>query len=311
MSVRVDVMHLTLPANRRMIYDLADIGVPEVPLIGAYRGMRAESALPAHTHGNCLEIHLLKTGCQVFSLGRQLFTVRGGECFVTQPGEPHGTGTLPLRRGTVYWMQVALPSRSRAFCGLVGEDADVLLRGLRRLTARHFAVRPEAVSLFEELVVRLQSPAAPLRRPAIMTRLGLWLLTVVESAQTSAQLVPTADIRAALELMGRDAEAATTVETTAKRLGFSKVSFFRRFKEQTGLSPHDYLMDRRIERAALRLHESAQDITDLAYELGFSSSQYFSTVFSRYMGMSPSDYRRHKPEPVRSFDPRERVKLTG
>lgn len=303
-------MSLNLPANRRIIHDLADIGVREVPLLGAYRGVRAEGALPPHTHGGCLEIHLIKTGCQVFSLGRRLHTVRGGECFVTQPGEAHGTGVHPLRRGTVYWMQVDLPAgRVDSFCGLTGDDAGILVRGLSRLPVRHFPVHAGAIPLFEEMVARMQERASPFRRPAVLSRLSLWLLTIVESARTCATRTPTADIRAAMELMGGGADAATTVETVARRLGLSRVSFFRRFKDQAGLSPHDYFMDRRIERAAVRLHETTQDITDLAYELGFSSSQYFSTVFSRYMGMCPSAFRQHKIEPVRDFDPRERVQL--
>ena len=60
----------------------------------------------------------------------------------------------------------------------------------------------------------------------------------------------------------------------------------------TGSSPKDYWLRMRVECAARRLRKSpGLTVTDVAYEFGFSSSQYFATVFRRYLGVSPVEYR--------------------
>ena len=302
-------MNLHLPANHRLIYNLGTLGLPEIPLLGAYRGIRAESSLPAHTHGHCMEIHFIKSGHQMFSIGERLYTVRGGDLFVTQPGEQHGTGRHPLRRGTVYWMQVDLPRKGKSLCGMSGPDSSLLIRQLSHLPARHFKANDEVAALFESLVIHLQQPPSPLQRLEVMSRISLWLLAVASCARSHAERIITPDIRTALEMMSGNPSPLTTLEAITAKLGLSKVSFHRRFKDQVGISPRDYLMDRRIEWVANQIQNTTKDITELAYEIGFSSSQYFATVFRQYMGVTPSAYRHHKPTGERRFDPRERVEL--
>jgi AraC family transcriptional regulator len=67
--------------------------------------------------------------------------------------------------------------------------------------------------------------------------------------------------------------------------------FARTFKASTGLSPHQYVLRRRIEFALRALKEAHVDLADLAYDLGFSSQGHFSTVFHKLVGVTPSDYR--------------------
>ncbi len=67
--------------------------------------------------------------------------------------------------------------------------------------------------------------------------------------------------------------------------------FARAFKESAGLSPHQYVLRRRVERGIEMLKETRCNLADIAYELGFSSQGHFTTVFSKIMGISPSNYR--------------------
>ena len=64
-----------------------------------------------------------------------------------------------------------------------------------------------------------------------------------------------------------------------------------RFKAETGYTLHEYLIHRRVEEAHRRLSSTDEDITNIAHNLGFSSSQYFATVFRRETGMTPGEYR--------------------
>jgi AraC-like DNA-binding protein len=58
------------------------------------------------------------------------------------------------------------------------------------------------------------------------------------------------------------------------------------------VTPKEYVLRLKIEEAAGILErEPARPVTTIAHELGFSSSQYFATVFRRYLRVSPGDYR--------------------
>lgn len=90
------------------------------------------------------------------------------------------------------------------------------------------------------------------------------------------------------EHLQRDAKS----EDLAALAGLSPARFHVHFKRITGSSPKDHLQRLRIEQAARRLWEAPDlTITEVAHEFGFSSSQYFATVFRRYLGVSPGRHR--------------------
>jgi two-component system response regulator YesN len=82
------------------------------------------------------------------------------------------------------------------------------------------------------------------------------------------------------------------IESIAAEVGGGTASLRARFRTETGLSMHDFLLQQRIEGAKKRLEDSSHGITKIAYDLGFSSSQYFATTFRRFVGMAPGEYRR-------------------
>ncbi|MBA3847285.1 MAG: helix-turn-helix domain-containing protein [Planctomycetes bacterium] len=65
-----------------------------------------------------------------------------------------------------------------------------------------------------------------------------------------------------------------------------------RFLAEIGETPADWTRQQRIASAKRRLAESDTPITALALDLGFPSSQYFATVFRRYAGLTPREFRR-------------------
>jgi len=83
-----------------------------------------------------------------------------------------------------------------------------------------------------------------------------------------------------------------TAAEMAAMAGLSLTSFHEHFKRVAGSSPKDYRLRVRVERAARCLREQpALTVTQVAHEFGFSSSQYFATVFRRYLGTTPLAYR--------------------
>jgi AraC family transcriptional regulator len=72
----------------------------------------------------------------------------------------------------------------------------------------------------------------------------------------------------------------------------STYHFARRFKETIGMSPHAYVLCRRIRRAQEMLNDGQSSLTQVAAACGFSSQAHFSSVFGRSLGVTPGEYRR-------------------
>ena len=81
------------------------------------------------------------------------------------------------------------------------------------------------------------------------------------------------------------------IEELAKQMALSVSRFHFNFVKATGIPPREYILRRKIESAKNDLWSSDRTVTEIAYEYGFSSSQYFATVFKRFCCMSPLDYR--------------------
>jgi transcriptional regulator GlxA family with amidase domain len=81
------------------------------------------------------------------------------------------------------------------------------------------------------------------------------------------------------------------LEELAAIAGMSTRSLVRAFREATGVPPIAYLIQLRIHRAAALLRSTTDSITDIAFRVGFSDSNYFTRQFSRQTGISPRRYR--------------------
>jgi AraC family transcriptional regulator len=68
-------------------------------------------------------------------------------------------------------------------------------------------------------------------------------------------------------------------------------SFLRAFKQSTGMPPHRYILNRRIERATALLRVQALPITEVAVRAGFGTQSSFARAFRRMKGTTPRGYR--------------------
>ncbi len=78
----------------------------------------------------------------------------------------------------------------------------------------------------------------------------------------------------------------------AAHFGLSADYFTRKFREQFGISPREWLKRQRLQQAAMMLLESGLRVQEIAHELGFDDPQFFSRHFKRHYGMTPLQYRR-------------------
>ena len=80
------------------------------------------------------------------------------------------------------------------------------------------------------------------------------------------------------------------VEMIADEVGISRVHLHRKMKELTGQTPHDFIRNIRLKRAATLLVNQGVNVTEVMYACGFSNTASFSTLFKKFYGLSPRDY---------------------
>jgi AraC family transcriptional regulator len=106
--------------------------------------------------------------------------------------------------------------------------------------------------------------------------------------------LPQANLRRVLEHMQAHLGQELPVTALAAVAQISPYHFSRLFKQSTGLSPHQYLLRQRIERARELLADPRRRIAQVSYELGFPNQSYFTTVFRTLVGATPGAYQRQR-----------------
>src|SRR5436305_4011496 len=81
------------------------------------------------------------------------------------------------------------------------------------------------------------------------------------------------------------------VDDLARAAGLSRAHFSRQFRRTFGVSPHAYLLTRRLERAAALLRGTDRSVADICFSVGLQSVGSFTTSFTRTYGVSPTAYR--------------------
>ena len=97
-------------------------------------------------------------------------------------------------------------------------------------------------------------------------------------------------IHKVIEQMQKDNFGKMTVSEYAKMCGLTEYYFIRKFKQITGLTPHQYKTKITVNKAIEMLTDSNLNISEVAYMLGFEDSLYFSRMFKKETGMSPRNY---------------------
>jgi AraC-like DNA-binding protein len=80
------------------------------------------------------------------------------------------------------------------------------------------------------------------------------------------------------------------VDDFSKPLGYSKSQLYRKMISLTGKSPNAFIMEYRLNEALTLLNKNISNISEIAFETGFSSPSYFSKCFQKRYGYSPSNY---------------------
>ncbi len=164
---------------------------------------------------------------------------------------------------------IAMGCRDRELCGTMRAIAS----GLRNSEPTSLLLDSWALRLSEVLVRRFSGHAgAPAH--GSFGRIPSWRMAqVVDFVETH---------------LGADLDLASLAGIAA----LSRYHFARRFRETVGVSPHAYVISRRIERARMMLTQEGHSLAEVATSCGFANQAHFTNVFRASLGMTPGEYRR-------------------
>src|SRR6218665_3297760 len=280
-------------AQERNIIDFRKSGWKDIIVLGKYNYKHAHEQLPPHSHKQMLEICFCSKGEQIYEVKETFYKIKGGDFFVTYPGELHSTGKHPEEKGELYWMIIRIPQiKKQPFLQYTDKMAAAWYDRLLHLP-RHFRGNNHIKLKLEEIFRIHAQKRSDLRQIELQHSIASFLLEVIHAAQTPVHARHTGRLEKIDIFINSKPDEPVTLQELADLIGFSLSRFKAWFKEETGTTPLDYVLKYKIKTACELLEKSNGSIADISFETGFQNQQYFATVFRKFTGMSPGEYKRN------------------
>jgi AraC-like DNA-binding protein len=267
--------------------------LPELGIIGWLRFTRAfDHALEPDAHPDEYEIHYIVNGEVNWWVEEASYALHAGMALVIRPNETHGSRTGVLEPCEHYWLRISIPEDA-PLPGLTLAQTASLKQGFEGFEHRVFSVSSAVSDTFSQLIYEHRSPS---EHSALLSRAALHalLVSLIRDYASANADGGHAQISSAIQQCSADIQqnlaAPPTVAQLAKQVELSETAFRKRFRKEIGCSPLDYITRRRIQEAKRLLSQDDACIKAVAHDLGFSSRQYFSTVFKRIAGISPGTF---------------------
>lgn len=217
--------------------------------------------------------------------------VRPGDVTITPAGEPkrfqHGGDNM-----------VVLLKLAPSYIQRIAGDEYGIDPARFELRETYCATDPELVHLGMAMLRGLEQErmASWLYVDALATRVTLHLIrhysTAMVQDERPVATLPQHKLQRAIDYIDANLRSELALRDIARVLAMSPGHFAHAFREATGLSPHRYVLARRVEMAKSLLCDTDLSITDIADRIGCASHSHFSVMFHRMTGQTPRDYRR-------------------
>jgi len=267
------------------------IGIPGLGEIGRYRYANAYEGLRLRAHPQGLEICFLARGQQTYRVNNKIYRLRGGDQYLVFPGEPHDSAGMPEEKSVLYWLFLKLKPAPRSLLFLDAAASRALREALLTLPSRHFAAEPGTRDLLEEIFAALDRPASKLDRIGAAALVLRYLFSTLRASHRNRRAAPSPRIQRSLAHIAAQNGELPSVPQLARLVRLSPSRFKARFREEVGLPPREHVLRQKLAVAQTWLRRPGATVTSVAHGLGFSSSQYFATVFRRFTGLTPTQYQ--------------------
>lgn len=257
---------------------------------GSYRD--AQPGIGPHIHQDCFELTYHCEGNQTYYIENTAYEIKPGTAFLALPGQPHSTGVHQQEISKFYYVTFLCDRKAPSFLGLEGEAARYLLDALLAPGGHIAGDVPSMEGLFREMMVLYHS-GHPLREARMRSLLVEILCRFLEKRGDNSDRLPIPrDVEEIAALLDESPHLSFSMEELAQRAELSPVYFKKKFKRFLGLPPHLYALRAKTSYAKDMLRYTDLPVLSIALELGFSSSQHFSTVFRKLESCTPTEYRK-------------------
>jgi AraC family 4-hydroxyphenylacetate 3-monooxygenase operon regulatory protein len=306
-------------ANKLQLHALVRSGYPGNPMgdkelpgvlsVGFWDAAKEQEwGLPKHCNEG-IEITYLETGSVAFSVDNTEYPLKSGKLTVTRPWQPHALGNPNIGPGRFHWVILDVGVRQPHqqwqwpdWFVMAQKDIKLLTKLLSQNETHVWQANPDTASCFTEIAKTIQNKQDKFqisRLAVLINQLFLSLLNMLDGKDTV--LIPElTSPRRTVEFFLDDLKddmlllhkAWTTVEMS-QECSIGATHFTGLCKKITNMTPKQYLNYHRINSASKMLLEQKNlNITEIAFNCGFTSSQYFATVFKEFKGCSPMEFRK-------------------
>ena len=224
-----------------------------------------------------------------FSINGERHSVSANQYFILPAYTPHAYGSLPERPWTIYWIHFK------------GNQAHAYAEGARTPQTIQPGLRSRInnrMDLFEEIYHTLEMGYSR-ENLRYMCACFTHYLASLRHLHAYRNAVPS-DIQAydpvtaSIHYMKESIEKKITLDDLARQSGYSVSHFSAIFTEQTGLPPIKYLNQLKIQEACRLLDCTNMKINQICFKVGIEDNLYFSRLFHKIMGVTPSEYKQMK-----------------
>lgn len=274
------------------------------------RYLAKNSPLAPHLHEGLYELVFMLRGEQIYQAEGHNYYLHSGQFFMTPPDLVHSTGGNFEDKALYYYLQIDLKQLEHCLTGSLIRGAADLTRAIRSAAdgnRRVFMLPKGGERLLGELL-ELGGNLGPIAGLQVFQKLLELLLIVYgavqdkEDSQIAEEFTENSDfswvsMTPARRYIQAHISEEISVEDLARLCNYSSSTFHVKFKQATGLPPHEYILRRKIDSACILLASGSYTVREVAQRLSFCSEQYFSAVFKKYMSVSPGVYKKRMTEP--------------
>lgn len=268
-------------------------------------GSGSIARLPVHQNGG-FEIHYIAKGHLHWEIEGRPFLVAPRSVIFTFPWEKHGSCVDFEPGHQFHFVVLRLANNAsdvkdarlvEAFGLAESEQADIFTV-LSGVANRCFVASTDFAWAMTRLTAELETPGIMARTSIIaLSRTVLCELVrsirYAESQNTENSATQQRVLRFIRELRTRCSEP-WTLDSMAAACRLKRTQFETLTKVLTGDAPSVLLNRFRVRQSQVSLKNKDKNITEVAFEAGFGSSQYFARVFRNMVGMTPTEYRRQR-----------------
>jgi AraC-like DNA-binding protein len=282
----------------REAYEGATQLLPELAIFGWLHFHNSlPGALKRDAHRGEYEIHYFRRGHLRWWVEEDNYELNPHSLLIVRPGEMHGGENNTIQPCEHYWLRFSFPKKD-PLPGLSLAETLRFKKDFEQLSHRLITASQDVNQFFEYLLHEHRRREMPDAQQMARLMFHALLIAILRDHQqfavaTKQKPMLTWRIRKVQELIKeRLDQQDLDIEQIAGVLKISASGLRTRFKCETQETMHEYWIRQRIEQAKMLLRQTDQSIIDIAIQLGFASSQYFSTVFRKHVGIMPTEYRK-------------------